>query len=205
MELLFICTGNMCRSPLAERLAVVWAAQLLNGNADKVKIASAGLEAPVGQAMDPHSAEALARLGGDPTNVRARAFTPDMAENASLVLTMTRRQRRVVLESVPRGMRRTFTLLEAADLLKHADLRGLAQLPLSERARELGLRLDKARANRATTETDDIPDPIGRRPGVHDEIADTIADALRPLATVLFTGPRSRGAAEIDQRLGTRS
>ena len=104
---------------------------------------------------------------------------------------MTRDQRRTVLESTPRGLRRTFTLAEAADLLQRADLTGLSFLPLTPRARELGRRLDAARAGRPTADGDDIADPVGQPSGAHQEVADRVAGALRPLADVLFTSVRS--------------
>jgi protein-tyrosine phosphatase len=113
------------------------------------------------------------------------------------VLTMTRAQRRTVLESTPRGLRRTFTLTEAADLLSGADLTGLSFLPLTQRARELGRRLDVARAGRPTATGDDIADPIGQRADVHREVADRVAIALRPLVNVLFTSVRSNLPAPI--------
>ena len=197
MRLLFICTGNVCRSPLAERLAAAWATRSLAADAARVHISSAGLDAPVGRHMDPHSAAALRELGGTPDGVRAKAFLPAMAEEADLVITMTRKQRRAVLEQSPRGLRRTFTLLEAADLIRHADLQGLDELPLEERARELGLRLDAQRATPRSVDADDIEDPIGRREHVHVRVANTIAQGLRPLALVLFSASPRLGESPV--------
>src|SRR4051794_36027031 len=200
VRILFVCTGNLCRSPVAERLAVRWARDLLRHSPENaiVEIGSAGVDAPSGRAMDPRSAQALMALGGDPTGFASRLFERSMAEEADLVLTMSRRQRREVLEKDPRGLRRTFTLLEAADLLDHADLRGLRLMPLPERTRELGVRLDAARRNRATRDTDDVVDPIGRSAAVHAEVATTIATALRPLADILFTSVRPVAALPVE-------
>ncbi len=192
MRILFICTGNVCRSAVAERLATTWAREKLEHSpeADAVQIDSAGLSAIAGRPMDPDTAAALIELGGDPTGFRSREFTPEMAADADLVLTMTRDQRRTVLEATPRGLRRTFTLTEAADLLQRADLTGLSLLPLAARARELGRRLDAARACRVPASSDDIADPIGQRAEMHQEVAELVATALRPLADVLFTSVR---------------
>jgi protein-tyrosine phosphatase len=195
MRLLFVCTGNVCRSPVAERLTLAHAVRNLGPDAIDLVVRSVGLEAPVGREMDPRSAVALTRLGGDPAGARAKAFTSQLADSADLVLTMTRRQRRSVLERTPRGLRRTFTLLEAADLLQRADLRGLHSTPLAERARELALRLDAARALRATSDADDVVDPIGARQSVHDEVAGTIDGAVRALADVLFVSDRRAAPA----------
>ena len=194
MRILFVCTGNVCRSPVAERLAATWARERLAGSpeADVVRIDSAGLGAAVGRPIDPHTAAALVGLGGDPAGFGSKPYTAELAEDADLVLTMTRDQRRTVLESTPRGLRRTFTLTEAADLLQRADLTGLSLLPLTTRARELGRRLDAARAARPTAEGDDIVDPIGQRAHVHLDVAEHVAGALRPLAHVLFTSVRVR-------------
>lgn len=107
---------------------------------------------------------------------------------------MTRHQCRAVLETTPPGLRKTFTLREAADLLSQVDRSGLPVPPLGRRARELGLRMDASRAPRRSTELDD---PFGRRASVHREVADTIAGALRPLADVLFASVRTRLAAPV--------
>ena len=184
-DLLFVCTGNICRSPVAERLATRWAADA--GRApEALQVGSAGLQAAEGRPMDPRSAAALEELGGDPSGFRSRPLTADIAVDADLVFTMTRRQRRSVLEMTPRALRRTFTLTEAATLLQHADLTGLAGMPLGERAASLALRLDAARALSPSADTHDIPDPIDSRASVHRQVARTIATSLRPLADVLF-------------------
>ena len=151
--------------------------------------------------MDEHSAAALIKLGGNPRGLRATALTADLAAGADLVLTMTRLHRREVLEISPRGLRRTFTLLEASELIRRAEVRDLARLPLDARARELGLRLDAGRGYRASTDADDIFDPIGRRRFVHDDVADTIARALRPVLSALFPDPVPHTAPSRPERL----
>jgi protein-tyrosine phosphatase len=193
MRLLFVCSGNLCRSPMAERLAGKWAEQALGAKAAALHISSAGVAARVGEPMDPRSAAALRRLGGEADGFTARALTADMAQESDLVLTMTRRQRRLVLEMAPRKLRSTFTLREAADLLSAADVAGLHALSPTIRARELAQRLDAARAHRRVFQDDDIVDPIGRRQEVHDRAADSIAAALRPLAAVLFVSDGVQG------------
>jgi protein-tyrosine phosphatase len=200
VRILFVCTGNLCRSAVAERLATSWVRDSLCDSPEyaAVEITSAGLEAPTGRPMDRRSAEALVHLGGDPQDFHSRAFERWMAEDADLVFTMSRRQRRDVLETSPKGLRRTFTLPEAADLLGNADLTGLNLLPLDQRARELGIRLDAARRFRPSRATDDVPDPIGRSAATHREVAETIAEALRPLAEVLFRSLRPVPAVPVD-------
>ena len=163
-----------------------------------IEATSAGTRAVTGSPMDSRAADALRRLGGDPSDFRARPLTGEMATEADLVLTMTRAHRTAVLKQNPRGLRRTFTLEEAAALLDRADLAGLPSVG-RERARELALRLDAARRLRATTGADDVADPIGSTAHVHRQVAGRIAEALRPLAAVLLdtridaVGARSAG------------
>jgi protein-tyrosine phosphatase len=199
VHLLFVCAANVCRSPVAERLALAWAQEALGPGAGGLTIASAGVQARIGEPMDPYSAAALLRLGGDPSGATARALTAETAGRADLVLTMTRQQRSRVLELAPRGLRHTFTLIEAAELLDLADLDGLEHLTPPERVRELAVRLDRARAHHRDTESDDIEDPAGRRAGVHNRVAETVADAVDPLIQVLCSGTRE---AERDPDLG---
>jgi protein-tyrosine phosphatase len=185
VHVLFVSATDVRRSPVAERLAVMWAREHLGPGAGGLSIEKAGVEAIDGQEMDPHSAEALARLGGDPAGVRARGLTADLAARADLVLTMSRSQRARVLELAPRGLRHTFTLLEAAGLLEDADLSGLDRLSPPQRVGELAVRLHHARAHHRDTQQDDIEDPAGRRSTVHHRVARTIAGAVFPLVRVL--------------------
>jgi protein-tyrosine phosphatase len=150
------------------------------------------------------SAEALQELGGSRGGFRSRPFVPALAAEAHLVLTMTERQRRSVLESAALGLRRTFTLTEAAALLPLADVAGLASMAPGHRPAELGRRLHDARARRPAPRWSDIGDPLGQRPSAHRDSAQQIAAALRPLADVLFAASPSLPAAT-PQRLHGRT
>jgi protein-tyrosine phosphatase len=189
MRVLIVCTGNLCRSPLAERLLRSWVEREL-GCAPGSRIDSAGTAAASG-AMDRYAAQALRELGGEPDGFQARQLQTGETSDVDLVLTMTRKQRREVLRRDPRAMRRVFTLAEAAALLPLIDRTGLDLLPLTERTQELAARLDAARARRAGGPDDDIRDPIGQSLEVHREVAARNETALRPLADVLLA-PASR-------------
>lgn len=189
MQLLFVCTGNICRSPVAAGLMSAWTARDLGSDSAQVRIASAGVEAPDGQPMDADSYRAALELGGDADLLGAHLSRPlDAAEvgDADLVLTLSRWQRKKVLARAPRVLRRTFTLPEAAALLDIADVGGVADLPLEQRASELAVRLNAARARRRVSDSDDVRDPIGRRFEEHRRTAERIAADLRPLAAVLL-------------------
>ncbi|MGY1740245.1 MULTISPECIES: arsenate reductase/protein-tyrosine-phosphatase family protein [unclassified Blastococcus] len=199
MRLLFVCTGNLCRSPVAERLMLARAARSLAESPEltRVEVLSAGVHADADSRMDPHSARALQALGGDPAGFASRRLSPELARSADLVLTMTREHRSAVLGLDPRGLRKTFTLAEAADLVQLADLSGLGLMPVDARTPELGLRLDAARSRRQSDLSDDIADPVGQRAAAHADVAGRIDRALAPIADVLFTSVRRQLAAPI--------
>jgi protein-tyrosine phosphatase len=178
---------------MAEGLVRTWAREALGEEPEAagVQVGSAGLAATPGRPVDPDSAAAVSRYGVHVDGFRSRLFVPRMAEEADLVLTMTRDQRRRVLNAVPRRLRRTFVLREAADLVHRADLSDLTGATLDDRAARLALRLDAARATGRPTADDDVVDPIGRPAPVHAEVAEAIATALRPLADVLLRAQRT--------------
>ena len=64
--ILVVCLGNVCRSPLAERLLRMRFEQMLGDGASAVHLSSAGVRALVGDPMNELSAAELRRLGGDP-------------------------------------------------------------------------------------------------------------------------------------------
>lgn len=179
---LLVCTGNICRSALAERLGRAYLADALGEDAGAVRLVSAGVQAVVGSAMHPDSALVLRGLGGSPEGFVARQLVDDMAIDADLTLTMTRQHRRDVLRLAPRALARTFTLREAAGLLdivgEDVDLPGD---DLAERARDLVKQLAAARSRRQSGAGDDIRDPINQPAEVHQEVGDAVAGALIPV------------------------
>ena len=180
--MLLVCTGNLCRSALAERLGRAFLDAALGARSGDVRLVSAGTRAVVGSEMHPDSALVLQGLGAEAGDFRARQLAAGIADDADLVLTMTRRHRSVVLEYAPRALTRTFTLREAADLLRlvgeHVGADGLG---FSERARDLVRQLAAARSRRPGGPDDDVRDPIGEPIDVHQEVGEVIVAALLPL------------------------
>jgi protein-tyrosine phosphatase len=178
---LFVCTGNICRSALAERLAQAALAEALGADADVIRVRSAGTQAVVGSAVHPDSALVLAGFGGDPTGFAARQLIDDMAIDADLTLTLTRSHRRAVLKAAPRALSRTFTLREASDLV--ALVGETMELPggtHADRCRYLVKAMAAARSKRTSDARDDIADPIGQSLEVHQQVGEEIAQALLP-------------------------
>lgn len=171
-RILAVCLGNVCRSPLMERL-------LRDRLPDSFDVESAGLIALAGRPMEPNAAAELVRLHGSPDGFVARDFSARYADRADLVLTATAEIRSRVLTESPGALRRTFTLLELAHLLDSA--------PAGSAPREV---VASAAAHRSTAAgiATDLPDPIGRGPEVHREVADLIDDATRQVARALGHG-----------------
>ncbi|MBE3589767.1 MAG: threonylcarbamoyl-AMP synthase [Firmicutes bacterium] len=84
-RVLFVCTGNTCRSPMAEALARRLAAQ----RGLPLEFASAGTHAAAGEAATPEAAQAVRRLGAELEGHASRAVTPELLQWADLVVAMT--------------------------------------------------------------------------------------------------------------------
>lgn len=83
-----VCTGNSCRSPMAERL-LTHAIAAKGDSADGVRVVSAGIAAAKGAPASRHSITAMAKVGLDLSNHRSRPLSAELLKSSDLILTMT--------------------------------------------------------------------------------------------------------------------
>lgn len=113
-EILVVCTANICRSPLAERLLQAGFDDVAPG---QFAVSSAGMYGRDGWDADPRIQELAAEHGVHLDDFTSRQVEPRLIQDADLVLAMTREHRRRIVEIVPAAVRRTFTVREFARLL----------------------------------------------------------------------------------------
>ncbi len=106
--ILLLCTGNVCRSPMAEGL--------MREYFPTYEIFSAGLCASDGAAADPLAIELMWQAGIDISAHRARNLASWMMREADLVLTMDTQQRRYVAQRFPATCHKLSRLGEHDDL-----------------------------------------------------------------------------------------
>ncbi|MFE4752303.1 low molecular weight phosphatase family protein [Streptomyces mirabilis] len=106
-QVLFVCTGNVHRSVLAERLL---AARLPPGSAVRSK--SAGTQARPWSGMEASTRSVLEELGGDGSGFVAHPLSAQLVAEAALVLGLAHEHREAAVRLVPTVLRRCFTLKE---------------------------------------------------------------------------------------------
>ncbi|MGY1618327.1 hypothetical protein ACI797_16430 [Geodermatophilus sp. SYSU D00691] len=197
---LLVCTGNICRSALAERLGGAYLDEVLGDDAHLIQLHSAGTGAVVGSAMHADSALVLAGFGGDSGGFVARQLEVEHTLGADLILAMTRPHRHHVLQLAPRALARTFTLREAAGIFAELGDVDPAGDDLPARARDLVRAMATARSRHTSSDDDDVPDPINRPLEAHQTAGDLIAESLLPLLQRFaeLVGEPSVGAAAGD-------
>lgn len=152
LRILFVCTGNICRSPAAERL-------FRKEFGPRIKATSAGTYAMAGEPIAEPMAILLEGSGADPERFVARQLTPELLGEADLVLTMTLEQRAATVELLPRAVRHTFTFLQFARLLARVAPELLSAVPTDQRF-AAAIPLAAAQQRQASTvEADDVVDP----------------------------------------------
>lgn len=169
LHVLFVCTGNICRSPTAERLAEAYSARL---HLQHFKAASAGTRAVIGHPIHRQAAEVLEDLGGNASKFSARQLSPKLVSDADLILAMAAHHRDKVLELAPHCFSRTFMLTEASRLVSQCDAQVVDDLA--------GLRQELTSEHRP-----DIADPIGQSAGMFAAVGEQIAELLVPVMELL--------------------
>lgn len=182
-RVLTVCTGNICRSPLLERL--------LQGELDRAwgrgrhEVTSAGTHALVGNPMDERAATVLRTLGGTPHGFVARWLVPPFVAQADLVLTATREHRSLVVRMHPQAVRYALTFREfaaLADSVSDEELPGPDAPPV--RLRALATLLTGRRGQVPVPELD-IVDPYRRPDEVYQQMEEQVRAAWPSAARVL--------------------
>ena len=107
--ILFVCTGNSCRSVMAEG---IFRKMLSEVGREDIRIASAGTAAPEGMPPPPAVEEIMKGEGIDVSSHRATPLTVALIDEAALILVMEKYQRQRVLESSPGALGKVFLLRE---------------------------------------------------------------------------------------------
>ncbi len=200
---LHVCMGNICRSPMAERLLVLAVrerlARLSTGAPDPVQLAdellyshSAGTGGwHAGEEMNPPAARQVRSRGGKEANFAARKLRSEHIDAADLVLTATADQQEYVVALRPDATARTFVLGEFGRLLPAVDTAALPTVtPTPEAVYARGVALvaavDAIRRGAASLPGDDLDDPWGRGDQCFSRVADEIEETVQPLIAVLL-------------------
>src|ERR1700732_3513156 len=104
---LFVCTGNVCRSPMAEGLF----RKMIAGRSD-LKVSSAGVSTYPGQSPSPHAVEVLAQVGIDISATRSKPLTERLVQEATWIIAMTRSHLDSIFYQYPEAAEKTYLLRE---------------------------------------------------------------------------------------------
>ena len=115
MHIMFVCTGNICRSPMGELLLTKY----LTGTT--VRVSSAGT-----RGLPMHQI--------DPSRFRSRRLTRQMADEADLILCFEKSQRKDIVALAPAAVRYTFLLSDFANMCEYCARNGMIKgLTIQER------------------------------------------------------------------------
>lgn len=183
IDIEFICTGNQCRSVMAEGFA----RRIADRRGLAVSVASSGILPPGNPAPD-EVVRVMAARGIDVSAHRSRPFDAAIVADADLILGMERRHVTGIIAIDPDAYRRTFTLPE---FLRRLDGLDLGDGPGPDLAGVLAA-IGETRGRREVLRIpvdDEIDDPMGRPMKVFERTADLIAEQVDRLLGALWPDP----------------
>ena len=185
--LLFVCTGNLCRSPLAEALTRAAMHSRFGLGPDLIDIASAGTQGLDSQPMWPLAAAELARRGVHCPGFRSRALGRAAVLSRDLVLTATLRHRNELVSTYPAVRGRVFSWREFAWLLSDVGVTDVSGLTPAQRLRALPDMATKQRDSSPSRsiEAMDVADPMGGDAERFRTAAEQIAESVGALVSLL--------------------
>jgi protein-tyrosine phosphatase len=189
-RVLFVCTGNICRSPFAEILTRHLLVGRLGGrDAAAFDIGSAGVQAVVGSGMHPMTRSELSPWSLDGVaseHFVARQLRSAMVGEVDLVLGLNTRHRSAVIEREPAALATCFSLREYARLAADVDRAALPEEPVARAHALVDLvRTRRGLAPPTVPDADRVPDPMGGPQAAHHKAAVLIGDAVNAIIDVI--------------------
>jgi protein-tyrosine phosphatase len=188
VRILTVCTGNICRSPYAER---VLAHRLEAVRPGVFEVTSAGTGALVGEGVDPGSGRHLDSRGIRHDDFAARQLSERILDEVDLVVPLAVEHRKLVLSYAPRLLKRAYTLKELARLIDSAGqgqpwaerLAGL-ETP-EERWKAIPQHLARERGRtRVEPGGDDVADPYRQSADKFDVMAEEVDAAVERIVAL---------------------
>lgn len=120
MNILFVCTGNTCRSSMAEGIFK----ELLKNIDENIHVSSAGISVYEGERANEKAIESLSKKNIDISSHKARQLTKEIIDESDLILTMTTNHKEIINYSVPEAKQKVYTLKEYAHLISDEKING---------------------------------------------------------------------------------
>ncbi|MFM9281914.1 low molecular weight protein arginine phosphatase [Paenibacillus jiagnxiensis] len=187
-NIMFVCTGNTCRSPMAAAMLRKLAVERQLG----LEVRSAGVAAMDGTSLSRH-AEAVLRDHGISEPFRSTSLHRELVEWSDLILTLTQSHKRQVIQRFPAAAGKTYTLKEYVENdpavlndLQELDSLYASQEIMASLGQELsGEERERMIEIRQRIPSFDISDPFGGSREDYDIAAAEIRTALHRLADKL--------------------
>ena len=103
MKILFVCTGNTCRSPMAQAIFLQLLGQVEQEtfSPEDFQVLSAGIFTHEGLAASPEAIEAMLLKGIDISDHKSQLISDELIQSADLIITMTDNHRQYLLRGYP--------------------------------------------------------------------------------------------------------
>ncbi len=196
LNILFVCTGNICRSAAADALASMYFRHA------PIHVSSAGIRGLINHPIQSTVGTILLNAGIDASSFRSQRLTNSIAIKQDIILCFEKRQRSSIVSLAPSKVKHTYLLTDFANMCRYADINGM--IPNSDiagRIRYIDSISQMLRAH--VPEGADIDDPYGKQEEDYQRAVYETAMALkmiivpsRPAAGVSSAAPGAYNASE---------